>query len=195
MWSMRLGLAGYTEDRAKRRAKVQDLMVAAAGDDVDAQLALAWQYVQGEFVPVQLATAGNWFERAAASGDEEAIVQRARFLQLRRVPQGLRDLRRLASSGNWKAQFWLAQHYESQPHRISRLKAVVWYDRSFANGNMVAGVAKFILLMRLAPLPSKPIFAMRALKEMARMIGRLAPNERETERYEPLQYSLKPWGT
>jgi TPR repeat protein len=189
---MRLGLPGYTEDRAKRRAKVQELMVAAAADDVDAQLALAWQYIRGEFVPVDLAMAGNWFERAAASGEEEAIVQRARFLQLRRVPQGQRDLRRLAASGNWKAQFWLAQHYESRRHRVSRLKAVVWYDRSFTNGNLVARAAKFILLMRLAPLLSKPIFAMRALREMVLMIRRLYPNEQEIDRYESLQYRLKP---
>lgn len=191
---MRLGLPGYGEDRAKRRFKVQQLMVAAASDDVDAQLALAWQYVRGEFVPVDLATAGNWFERAASSGAEEAVVQRARFLQLRRVPQGQRELRRLAACGNWKAQFWLAQHYEARRHRISRLKAVVWYDRSFTNGNRVARAAKLILLTRLAPLSSKPMFAAAALRELAGIVRRLMPNEPESGRYEALQYRLKPWG-
>jgi TPR repeat protein len=188
---MRLGLPGYTEDRAKRRAKVQHLMVTAAGGDVDAQLVLAWQYVQGEFVPVDLAIAGNWFERAAASGEEDAIAQRARFLQLRCVPQGQRDLRRLAARGNWKAQFWLAQHYESRRHRVSRLKAVVWYDRSFTNGNLVARAAKFVLLMRLAPLLSKPIFAAKALREMVRTVRRFGPSAQQLNRYEPLQYRLK----
>jgi hypothetical protein len=120
--------------------------------------------------------------------------QRARFLQLRRVPQGQRDLRRLAADGNWKAQFWLAQHYESRRHRVSRLKAVVWYDRSFANGNLVAGAAKFILLTRLAPLLSKPFFAAAALREMARMMRALTPNKQEIDGYEALQYRLKPRG-
>jgi TPR repeat protein len=169
-------------------------MVAAAGDDVGAQLALGWQYVWGEFVPIDLATAGHWFERAAASGHEEAVVQRARFLQLRRVPQGQRDLRRLAAFGNWKAQFWLAQHYEARRHRVSRLRAAVWYDRSFANGNLVARAAKFVLLMRLAPLSSKPLFAAAALREMARMMRAMSPNKSEIERYETLQYRLKPRG-
>jgi TPR repeat protein len=191
---MRLGLAGYSEDRATRRSKVEGSMVEAAGDDVHAQLALAWQYVWGEFVPVDLGAAGQWFERAAVSGHEEAVVQRARFLQLRRVPQGQRDLRRLAADGNWKAQFWLAQHYESRRHRVSRLKAVVWYDRSFANGNLVAGAAKFILLTRLAPLLSKPFFAAAALREMARMMRALTPNKQEIDGYEALQYRLKPRG-
>lgn len=192
---MRLRFPEYAEDRATRRSRVQGLIVAAAGDDVDAQIALAWQYVRGEFVPVDLGTAGHWFERAAVSGHEEAVVQRARFLQLRRVPQGQRDLRRLAALGNWKAQFWLAQHYESRRHRVSRLKAVVWYDRSFSNGNLVARVAKFILLMRMAPLLSKPVFAAMALREMARTIRRLIPNAHEIGRYEALQYRLKPWGS
>jgi len=183
---------GYFEDRATRRARVQDLMVAATDGNVDAQIALAWQYVQSDFLPLDLALAGNWFDRAAASGEEEAIVHRARFLQLRRVPQGNRELRRLAASGNAKAQFWLAQHYESRGHRVSALKAVVWYDRSSRNGNLIARMAKSVLLMRLAPLSSKPIFAAAALREMALAMRRLAPSEQRMDRYEALQYRLKP---
>jgi len=186
--------SGYFEDRATRRARVQNLMVAATSGDVDAQIALAWHYVQSDFLPLDLATAGNWFERAAASGEEEAIVHRARFLQLRRVPQGNRELRRLAGRGNAKAQFWLAQHYASRGHRISRLKAVVWYDRSFRNGNRAARPAKFLLLTQLAPLSSKPIFAAAALREMALAMRRLAPGVQRMDRYEALQYRLKPRG-
>lgn len=169
-------------------------MVASASDDVDAQIALAWHYVRGEFVPFDLTIAGNWFARAAASGEEEAIVQQARFLQLRRVPQGNRELRRFAASGNWKAQFWLAQHCESRRHRVSRLRAAVWYERSFRNGNLVARAARFVLLTRLAPLLSKPVFAALALREIARMVRRLSPNDSQIEHYEVLQYRLKSRG-
>lgn len=186
-----MGLLGNTEDRAKRRSRVHDLMAAAAGGDVEAQIALAWQYVKGEFVPRSLAKAGTWLERAAASGEEEAIVERARFLQLRRVPQGSRELRSFAARGNWKAQFWLAQHYEARAHRISRLKAVVWYDRSSKNGNLLARVAKFVLLTRLAPLSSKPMFAAAALREKALALRRLTPGRRRAGRYEVLRYQLE----
>jgi TPR repeat protein len=148
--------------------------------------------VRGEFLPRNLAAAGTWLERAAASGDEEAAVQRARFLQLRRVPQGSRELRNLAARGNWKAQFWLAQHYEARAHRISRLKAVVWYDRSFRNGNLLARTAKFALLARLAPLTSKPMFAAAALREKAMTLHRLTPSLRRAGRYEALRYRLEP---
>jgi hypothetical protein len=189
---MRLGLAEYAEDRATRRSRVQDLMVAADGGNVEAQVALAWQYVRGEFLPHNLAAAGAWLERAAASGEEEAAVQRARFLQLRRVPQGNRELRIFAARGNWKAQFWLGQHYEARQHRISRLKAVIWYDRSSRNGNLLARTAKFVLLARLAPLPSKPIFAAAALREMALTLRRLTPTRRRAGRYEALRYRLEP---
>jgi len=189
---MRLGLAEYAEDRATRRSRVQKLMVSAEGGDVEAQVALAWQYVRGEFLPRNLAAASTWLERAAASGEEEAAVQRARFLQLRRVPQGNRELRSFAARGNWKAQFWLGQHYEARQHRISRLKAVVWYDRSSRNGNLLARTAKFVLLARLAPLSSKPIFAAAALREMALTLRRLTPTRHRAGRYEALQYRLEP---
>lgn len=189
---MRLGLPGYFEDRATRRSRVRDLMVAADDGNVDAQIALAWHYVQSDFVPLDFGAAGSWFERAAASGEEEAIVHRARFLQLRRVPQGNRELRRLAVSGNAKAQFWLAQHYASRAHRVSRLKAVVWYDRSFRNGNRTARAAKFVLLMRLAPLLAKPIYVAAVLRDMA--FRCLASSGPRMDRYEALQYRLKPRG-
>jgi hypothetical protein len=186
-----MGLLGFTEDRAKRRSRVHDLMAAAAGGSVEAQIALAWHYVRGEFVPRSLVKANTWLERAAASGEEEAAVQRARFLQLRRVPQGSRELRGFAARGNWKAQFWLAQHYEARPHRISRLKAVVWYDRSSGNGNLVARAAKFMLLTRLAPMLSKPMFAAAALREKALALRRLTASRRRTGRYDALRYRLE----
>ena len=148
---MRFELPGFAEDRAERRARLPEWMAAAAAGDVDAQLALAWEYARGEVVDLDIPTAWNWFERAASSGQEEALVNRARFLQLRRVPAGLSELRTLAISGNWKAQFWLARHYQSQAGRLNQLRAVVWFDRSFNSGNRAAKVAKLAQLKKSRP--------------------------------------------
>ena len=100
---MRLELPHLAEDRAKRRAKMPEWIAAASSGSVDAQLALAWEYARGDAVDADFAAAGIWFDRAAASGDDEALVHRARFLQLRGVPEGVRELRKLAAKGNWKA--------------------------------------------------------------------------------------------
>jgi TPR repeat protein len=95
------------DDRAERLAKIPGWATAAASGDVGAQLTLAWEYARGDVVDYDIRTAWDWFERAAASGHEEARVHRARFLQLRGVPEGIRELRALAKTGNWKAQFWM----------------------------------------------------------------------------------------
>ena len=108
MHDMRLELPHLAEDRAKRRAKMPEWIAAASSGRVDAQLALASEYARGDAVDADFAVAGIWFDRAAASGDDEALVHRARFLQLRGVPEGVRELRKLAAKGNWKAQFWFA---------------------------------------------------------------------------------------
>src|ERR1700733_6693082 len=105
---MRFELPGYAEDRAKRRDSIPEWTTAASSGNVEAQLALAWEYARGEVVASDITTAWHWFDRAAASGQEEALLQRARFLQLRGVPLGVRDLRELSAKSNWKAQFWLA---------------------------------------------------------------------------------------
>jgi TPR repeat protein len=135
---MRFELPGYAENRAKRRASFPEWTTAASSGNVEAQLALAWEYARGDVVLPDITTAWHWFDQAAASGQEEALLQRARFLQLRGVPQGVRDLRKLSTNGNWKAQFWLATYYQAQIGRLNQLRAVVWYDRSLSNGNRPA---------------------------------------------------------
>jgi TPR repeat protein len=147
--------------------------------------------VRGDVVDLDITTAWNWFERAAASGQEEALVHRARFLQLRGVADGVRELRNLALRGNWKAQFWLARYYQSRVGRISQLRAVVWYDRSLNGGNRAAKLAKLSQLTRIAPLKSKVIFAGKGIIEMAAMIWRMTWQQQQIEIYEPLLYHLK----
>jgi TPR repeat protein len=186
-----MGLRDIVENRATRRARIPEWMAAAASDDVAAQVSLAWEYARGDVIDQDVATAWHWFERAAASGQEEALVNRARFLQLRRVPEGVRELRQLAAKGNWKAQFWLARYYQSRAGRFNQLKAVVWLDRSQKSGNAAAKLAKLAQLRRIAPLKSKAIFAAKGIVEMVAMIWRMARQEQEIDLYEPLQYRLK----
>jgi TPR repeat protein len=188
---MRLELPGYAEDRAERRAHFPQWMSAAMAGDVDAQLAIAWEYARGEVVDLDIAAAWNWFERAANSGQEEALVNRARFLQLRSVPAGLSELRTLAIGGNWKAQFWLARHYQSRVGRVNQLRAVVWFDRSFNSGNLAAKVAKLGQLGKIAPLKSKFIFVATGIIETVALIWRMMRNERLFQLYEPLLFHLK----
>jgi TPR repeat protein len=70
-------------------------------------LALAWEYARGDVIQVDIANAWYWFERAAGSGQDVAVVNWARFLQLRGVPEGVRAL---------------------HADRLNQLRAVVWYD-------------------------------------------------------------------
>src|SRR6266702_6529400 len=108
---MRLAPSSRADDFAKRRGKILEWTAAATSGDVDAQLALAWAYARGDAVDPDFVTAWKWFDRAASSGQENGVLHRARFLQLRGVPEGVRELRKLAVKGSWNAQFWLATHY------------------------------------------------------------------------------------
>jgi hypothetical protein len=188
---MRLELPSRAEDRAKRRDKIPEWIAAASSGDVDAQLALAWEYARGDAVDPDLVMAWNWFDRAASSGQEDALLHRARFLQLRGVPEGVRELRKLAVKGNWKAQFWLASHHQSQSGRLSQLRAVVWYDRSFKNGNLGGNLAKLAQLTRIAHQPFKAVFAARAIFESISMFRQIFRQEQQIELYETLLYRLK----
>jgi TPR repeat protein len=62
------------KSRAERITRLPALTAAAESDDVEAQVVLAWEYASGEIVYPDIATAWRWFERAAASGDENASV-------------------------------------------------------------------------------------------------------------------------
>lgn len=189
---MRVELPGVAEDRAKRRAKIPVWIAAASSGDIDAQLTLAWEYARGDVVDRDIATAWNLFDRAAASGQEEALVHRARFLQLRDVPEGVRELRKLAAKGNWKAQFWLARYYQSRIGRLSQLRAAIWLDRSSkSGGDSAAKIAKFSQLTKIAPLRSKAVFLSKAVVEAIAMIWRLTWQGEQIVTYETLLYQLK----
>jgi hypothetical protein len=188
---MRLELPSRVDDRAKRRNKIPEWIAAASSGDVDAQLALAWEYARGDAVDPNLVTAWNWFDRAASSGQENGLLHRARFLQLRGVPEGVRELRKLAVKNNWKAQFWLASHHQSQTGRLSQLRAVVWYDRSFKNGNLGGKLAKLAQLRRIAHQPFKTVFAARVIFEFISTFRQIFRHEQQIELYETLLYRLK----
>jgi TPR repeat protein len=88
------GLSDIVEDRANRRARIPECIAAASSGNIGAQLTLAWEHARGD-VDQNIITAWDWFNRAAASGQEEALAHRACFLQLRHVPEGIRELRNL----------------------------------------------------------------------------------------------------
>ena len=189
---MRLELPGVAEDRAKRSARIPELMAAASSGKIDAQLALAWEYARGDVVDRDIVAAWDLFDRAAASDQEEALAHRARFLQLRHVPEGVRELRKLSAKGNWKAQFWLARYYQARVGRLNHLRAVVWFDRSSkSGGNSAAKLAKLGQLIRVAPLRFKAVFLSKAVIEMITTIWRMTWHGEQLEIYEALLYQLK----
>jgi TPR repeat protein len=188
---MRLGIPDSAEDLAQRSASISILKGEASEGDVEAQVALAWEYARGDVVRLDMAEALRWFDRAAASGDRRALTHRARFLQLRHVPEGVRALRRLAAEGEWLAQFWLARYLQTKPGRLNQLRAVVWFDRSFKNGNPGADVAKLRQLTSLAPLLSKPVLLARAIIATIAFVGQLFRRDDQAELMKPLMYHLK----
>jgi hypothetical protein len=177
------------KSRAERITRLPALTAAAESDDVEAQVVLAWEYASGEIVYPDIATAWRWFERAAASGDENAIVQYARFLQLRRAPDGVRRLRKLAATGNWKAQFCLAQQYQGRPGRLNQLRAVIWFERSFQNGNPFGRAAKTAQLRRLVSTPIKLALYFVTAFDLIIAIRRLLRDD-SGQRYEQLAFRL-----
>ncbi|MCA1359757.1 sel1 repeat family protein [Bradyrhizobium sp. IC3069] len=188
---MRLSLTTRADNLAKRRSKIPEWIAAASSGDVDAQLALAWEYARGDAVAPDLVTAWNWFDRAASSGQENGVLHRARFLQLRGVPEGVRELRKLAVKGNWNAQFWLATHYQSRDGRLNQLRAAVWYDRSYKNGLLGGKLAKLAQLRRTAHQPYKTVFAVRLLIEAFSFFLQIFRQEQKIELHEVLLYRLK----
>jgi TPR repeat protein len=158
-------------DIAQRKAKLAEWVVGAESGDTNAQIKLAWEYARGGATARDFRLAAEWFDRAASSGDVEARAHRARFLQLRRVPEGIRELRDLARKGNWKAQFWLGWYYQSQANRLSKLRAAIWFDRSSKLSGLPYGdLAKLAVLRRIASLPGKIYFAARGVRLAARSI-------------------------
>jgi TPR repeat protein len=188
---MRSGLSDIVEDRANRRARIPECIAAASSGNIDAQLTLAWEYARGDVIDQNIVTAWDWFDRAAASGQEEALAHRARFLQLRHVPEGVRALRKLAAQGNWKSQFWLAQHYQASLGRFGQLRAAVWLDRSSkSGGGSAAKLAKLAQLIKIAPPWLKPVYLSKAIIEGITMVWRMRRGE-NMENYQCLLYELK----
>jgi TPR repeat protein len=185
-------VSDVVEDRANRRARIPECIAAASSGDIDAQLTLAWEYARGDVLEQNILTAWDWFDRAAASGQEEALAHRARFLQLRQVPEGVRELRKLAVAGHWKAQFWLARHYQSRDGRFSQLRAAVWLDRSSRSGGAAfARLARLGILIKLAPLHVKPVLLSKAIIEAIVMVWRMTCGHENIETYQSLVYQLK----
>jgi hypothetical protein len=176
------------KEQAERRSAISKWTAAAVLGDVNAQLALAWEYARGDVVEHDIRTAWNWFERAAGSGQDEARAHRARFLQLRRVPEGVRELRDLAQKGNWRAQFWLGRYYQSRPRRLSKIRAAVWYGRSSkASGYPFGELAKLGQLFRIARFPWKIRYAVQGFLTFVAAVRR--PSLAESN--ESLLYTLK----
>ncbi|MDP8997920.1 MAG: hypothetical protein M3O03_13115 [Pseudomonadota bacterium] len=136
--------------------------MAAAGD-VKAQIELAWELAEGKIIDADFGEADRLFRRAAASGDQTAKINAARFLYLRRVPDGLRSLRLFARDGNFKAQIWLGWYYQSQPGRINQLRAAAWFKRAEINGSIGARFAFSGQQIRLAPIYLSPILVIKAI--------------------------------
>ncbi len=181
------------EDIADRKAKLAEWTTRAESGDVGAQIKLAWELARGGATARDLGLAARWFDHAAASGDAEARAHRARFLQLRRVPEGIRELRDLARSGNWKAQFWLGQHYQSRASRLSKLRAAIWFGRSSKPTGVPYGdLAKLGILVRIARLPGKLLFAAQSAYLAARLIASSLHDEEGSKEDEVLIYTLNP---
>ena len=167
---MRFDIPIFAKERADRLAKIPLLKELAAGGDVKAQIELAWELAEGKIIDADFGEASRLFERAAASGDSYARLNAARFLYLRRVPDGLRSLRLFARDGNFKAQAWLGWHYQSQPGRINQLRAAAWFMRAAINGSMGARFAFLGQQFRLAPIYLRPILVIKALVQLCYII-------------------------
>ena len=160
---MQFGIPIFADERAERLAQIPRLKELATAGDVKAQIDLAWELAEGRIIDADFGEATRLFERAAASGDLNARLNAARFLYLRLVPDGLRSIRLFALDGNFKAQFWLGWHYQSQPGRINHLRAAIWFKRAQQNGSLAGKFALLGQQVRIASFFMKPILTMKAV--------------------------------
>lgn len=168
---MRIDVPISVEERKERFASIPRLERLAELGDVKSQINLAWEYAEGQIIDADFGKAGRLFEQAAASESEEALLFNARFLQLRRVPKGMREIREFAKSGNFKAQFWMARYYQGYAGRISQLRAAVWFKRSHKNGSIGAKAGLLGQCFRLAPFYKKPILIAQVLILLFRILA------------------------
>jgi hypothetical protein len=68
---------------------------------------------------------------------------------------------------------------------------VVWYNRSFRNGNRAAKLAKLGQLTRIADQPFKAVFAARSLVEAVSLVWRFSQKIEELDPYETVVHRLK----
>ena len=168
---MRIEVPIFTKEREQRLAQIPHLQDLAVAGDFKAQLQLAWELAEGRVIDADFGEAFRMFEKAAASSDENALLDFARFLHLRRVPDGLRTIRKFALKGNFRAQFWLAQHYQSRRGRINQLRSAVWFRRSQQNGSIGAGFALLGQQVRLASILIKPFIVIKAVIVLCRTMA------------------------
>ncbi|MCG9597306.1 J domain-containing protein [Vibrio sp. Isolate25] len=110
---------------------IEVLTNKAQSNDVEAQIQLANQYLNGEDVQPSQEDALYWLEQAANNGSTEAAVQLASlYLQneTKDTQEAIYWLTKLAVSGNTQAQFNLGKVYENMPDSPENLDlAEVWY--------------------------------------------------------------------
>ncbi len=168
------------EERANRLANIPNLRKRADDGDVPAQIELAWELAEGRIIDADFVSAASYFERAAQSGDETAVLNQAVFLHLRRVPAGTRTIRAFAIRNNALAQFWLGRHYQRSWGHINQLRAAAWYKRSSTNGSIAGQFAFFGQQLRLAPLCVRPLLFAKAVVRLVFLASRAGPQiERE----------------
>ena len=154
------------EERSDRLAQIPKLKELSADGDVAAQIKLAWELAEGEIIDADFGEADRLFRHAAASGDQIAKIDAARFLQLRRVPSGIRAIREFAIKGNTNAQFWLGGHYRSRAGRVNQLRAAAWFKRAEINGCIGARFAFSGQQIRLAPIYLSPILVIKVIVQL-----------------------------
>lgn len=134
--------------RAYQRKEYQtafiELMPAARAGHIDAQYMIGVMYSDGEGVPIDMATAMEWFSKAARLGHAAAMYELAKgYLEGNGLPRddkkGLKLLRRAARSGSAAAQMQLAVMYENGDRLPADLgKAFDWYRKAAASGSSEA---------------------------------------------------------
>ena len=170
--AVRIEIPVSAKEREDRLAKIPKLQELSAAGDFRAQQELAWELAEGKVIDADFGEASRLFESAAASGDENALLDLARFLQLRRVPNGLRMIREFARKGNFRAQFWLGQHYQDRRGRMNQLRAAVWFKRSQQNGSIGGRFAFLGQQVRLASIYAKPWLVVKTITIFLRYASR-----------------------
>lgn len=185
---MRIKLPVSAKEREERLAKIPLLKDLANTDDTKSLLELAWEYAEGEVIDADFLEASRLFDQAASLGSKEAILNRARFLHLRKVPEGLRTIRSFAVKGNAGAQFWLAIYHRSNPSRLSQLRSIIWYKRAHLNGNIGALIGMTGVHFSIAPFYAKPVWAAKSVFTMLKV---LMTSSKKIEDLYPLLREIK----